>query len=219
MIGEEFGANMPDLFSGQNQFAQNPFLSQPSFGGISSIGPLLRTQLQAPAAPSAHAAPTSSQPADSSSALLGLMGLMGNRGGGSLGGGAGNIDESHPREFNALFNAMGALSPVIPFMNALFRSGAWERGASSLGNRVVMPIANAGGSASIGNQLTQVGNTIFGGDSGNLAANTNNAAQVAINRMRTGVLDPHAMPITSIPVAILRANGATDAELRQWGLI
>jgi hypothetical protein len=36
---------LPDLFSGQNQFAQNPFSSD-SFGGISPIGPLLQTSLQ-----------------------------------------------------------------------------------------------------------------------------------------------------------------------------
>ena len=38
-------APMPDPFSGQNQFTQNPFSSD-AIGGISPIGPLLQTSLQ-----------------------------------------------------------------------------------------------------------------------------------------------------------------------------
>ena len=37
---------MSDPFAGQNQFAQNPFSSESSFGGISPIGPLMQTSLQ-----------------------------------------------------------------------------------------------------------------------------------------------------------------------------
>src|SRR6267154_2572720 len=105
----------PDLFSGQNQFAQNPFSAPPSFGGISPIGPLMQTPLQniMPAAPQKQ--PTA--PDNSAAAMLGLLGLMHGSGPSGIPGHGGQGDPLT----NTLPSLIGMTSLPAALMSLLFR--------------------------------------------------------------------------------------------------
>jgi hypothetical protein len=101
----------------------------------------------------------------------------------------------------------------------LFKSGQGERLGQNIGEHILTPVAHFGGSASPANQVGQITNTLLGGNSGNADRNSMNLAQVAINARRNNLLDPHAMPFSNFTPDILRQAGATDAELRAWGVI
>ena len=204
-------SGFPDPFAGQNQFAGSPFSS-----GGDAVPLDLQTELKRLSlAPKPVSQAQQPQPSGfNPMALLGLGGL-------GLGGAAGTFGQGGQPDAltRSLPSLIGMTSLPAAIMSYLFRSGQGERLGQNLGEHVVMPIANAGGPLSPVSQLGGVTNTLLGGNAGNASANTLNLAQVAINARRNNLLDPHAMPFSTFSPDILRQAGATDAELRAWGVI
>ena len=164
MIGDAFGT-MPDLFSGQNQFAQNPFSSEQTFGGISPIGPLLQTSLRQE--PQASPALPGQQQQDQTG-LLALLMALGGHGNAGVGTGTGTQDQGN-------FNDIGSLAGLaVPGIGSLFyrlfanENSPGQRLVGNIGHHIIDPLANFGGRASVNSQLDRLTNFGFG-NSGHLS--------------------------------------------------
>lgn len=159
------------------------------------------------------------------SALTTPYGGGGYRGGGAAGANPTSMDTASDPTSNMVLGGMSAYGgPVMAAMAALYKSGLWDKGATALDQKVLTPAANFGGRASAGNQITQAANTLFGGDSGNLEANTNNQIDTTIANLRSGrPMNTSGfnriknLPPGQISAQQLIARGATPEEVARWG--